>query len=195
MIGETIREAVRLGCPEATDADIDSALEAAALTGPQANLPQGPETPLGEEGLGLSGGQKQRLALARALIREPSVLILDEVSAALDPESEAKILETIRALPAEQTIISVTHRLLFAQSADLILVLDSDEIVEDGRHEELLAMGGAYAQLYQHQTGFTTDQGTVKVTPEHLAMIPILSTNSPAILESFAQNQGFDVRV
>lgn len=191
IVGETVREAVRLGRPEASDADVEKALEAAALTGPKANLSAGADTPLGENGSGLSGGQKQRLALARALIREPSVLLLDEVSAALDPESERHILETIHSLPAGQTIISVTHRPLFAKGADRILLLDGGKLVEDGSHEELTARGGVYAQLYRHQTGFAEEAGRVKVTAEHLATIPMLSNCSLETLKTFAEAFAF----
>ena len=187
VLGATIREAVRLGRPEATDEEVERALSAAALDEVIANLPEGADTPLDEGGRSLSGGQRQRIALARALIRGPSVLVLDEVSAALDPETEARIVETIAGVPEGVTVISVTHRPQVARSADRIVVLEDGQIVEQGTHEELVAAGGAYATIYQHQTAITVDDGDLRLSPAHLRTFPVLSGVSEDMLESLAR--------
>lgn len=115
-------------------------------------LPEGLYTVVGERGQRFSGGQRQRLALARALYRQPQLLILDEATSALDSESEARIHEALAALPRDYTLILIAHRLSTVRQADWIYVLNEGEVVEEGTHETLLQRGGLYARLYQLQT-------------------------------------------
>lgn len=132
----------------------EAARRAAALAGLEKDVrdfPQGFETPVGERGITLSGGQKQRAALARALAIEPRILVLDDALSAVDSETEAEILAGLRRLRGSRTIVLVSHRVSTVKEADLIVVLRDGRIVERGRHEELLALGGFYADLARRQ--------------------------------------------
>jgi ATP-binding cassette subfamily B protein len=144
----TLRENVRLGHPEAGDAEIEDAARDAGIHEFIAALPRGYDTRIGERGGGLSGGERQRVALARALVRRPAILILDEPTSALDAQAEAAFQRTLQKLSAEHTIISVTHRLT-ASMPGRILVLSGGRLVEDGRHDELIARSGVYAELWR----------------------------------------------
>ena len=175
LIGNTIREVIAVGRDDLSDDEIEAVIRIAVLEDFAASLPSGLDTPLGEEGRELSMGQRMRLALARALVRNPSVLILDEVTAALDTSTEAQIIDTISDLTRERTIISVTHRLSVAQNADHIIILDGGKIVEEGSHEELMSLGGYYANIHAQQTAISSKGGQLQIAPEHLASIPILS--------------------
>ena len=141
---------------EASREEIRAALKAADLTDFVDSLPQGIDTPVGENANQLSGGQRQRLAIARALIKNAPVLILDEATSALDNTSERQVQASLERLMAGRTTLVIAHRLSTVQQADLIIVLDAGRIVEQGKHDELLARGGPYAQLYQMQ--FQTDE-------------------------------------
>ena len=143
----SVRENILLGRPGASDEDIVEAARAAGIHDFIAGLPEGYDTLCGESGGRFSGGERQRIALARALVRKPAVLILDEVSAALDASTEARIAETIDTLRGACTIIAVTHRLALATRADRVVVLKEGRIIEDGSHEKLLVAGGVYAQM------------------------------------------------
>jgi ATP-binding cassette subfamily B protein len=147
----SIRENIRLGRPEASDQDVEAAARAAEIHEQVLRLPRGYDTLAGEMGGLLSGGQRQRIALARAILRDPVLLLLDEATAALDPETEGQVLATLERLSRGRTVISVTHRLASARGADRIFVMDRGRLVEEGRHEELLERGGLYAQLWQAQ--------------------------------------------
>ncbi|MDA0704713.1 MAG: ABC transporter transmembrane domain-containing protein [Proteobacteria bacterium] len=140
-------ENIRYGRPEASDAEVRAAAEAAAATEFLDRLPEGFETFLGEKGLRLSGGQRQRIAIARAILRDPALLLLDEATSALDAESERLVQDAIARLSEGRTSIVIAHRLATVQQADRILVLDQGRIVATGRHDELIAEGGLYARL------------------------------------------------
>jgi subfamily B ATP-binding cassette protein MsbA len=148
----TIAENVGYGAlHEASRDEIRQALEAANLLGFVDELPQGLDTPVGENASQLSGGQRQRLAIARALIKNAPILILDEATSALDNESERQVQDSLERLMTGRTTLVIAHRLSTVQKADRIVVLDAGRIVEQGRHEELLERGGLYAALYQMQ--------------------------------------------
>lgn len=151
----SLRENIRMGDLSATDKQVEVAAKAAAIHDFILTLPQGYDTPAGEKGLQMSGGQRQRLSLARALIRNPSLLILDEATSALDPISEAIIFNSIELLRQDHTIISVTHRLNQAKRADIIFVLKDGQIVETGQHDQLLAQKGLYTHLWQQSSKAT----------------------------------------
>jgi len=145
----TIRENIMLGRPEASARELESAAKAAGIHDLIVSLPAGYDTQVGECGNTLSGGERQRIALARALVRQPSLLILDEPASALDPQTEDDINDTLRKLTGERTIIVATHRLASVVYADLILVLDRGLLVEQGSHLELLQRKGIYHRLWQ----------------------------------------------
>ncbi len=106
---------------------------------------------IGERGITLSGGQKQRTSIARAVVRQPRILILDDALSAVDTYTEEEILKQLRAVMADRTSIIISHRILTVRDADLIVVLDNGQIVEQGSHDELVALGGIYADLYNKQ--------------------------------------------
>src|SRR5207253_2897199 len=147
----TLRENIEIGRPGASDADVAAAAEAARLDAYIESLPAGFDTVLGERGVHMSGGQRQRLAIARAILRDPSVLILDEGTSALDARTERAILDTLASLTHNRTTISITHRLSVAARADRVYVLDHGRVVEEGPHEQLVNAGGLYQRLYEEQ--------------------------------------------
>jgi ATP-binding cassette subfamily B protein len=135
----------------ATQAEVEAAARAANIHDFVMGLPYGYETIVGERGYRLSGGEKQRLALARVILKDPCILVLDEATSSLDSESEALIQEALKRVMAGRTSIVIAHRLSTIQAADLILVMDRGQIVERGTHSELLEQGGLYARLYETQ--------------------------------------------
>lgn len=148
----TIAENVGYGAlHDASRDEIRKALDAANLLSFVDGLPQGLDTPVGENASQLSGGQRQRLAIARALIKNAPILILDEATSALDNESERQVQASLELLMAGRTTLVIAHRLSTVQKADKIVVLDAGKIVEQGRHEELVEMNGLYASLYKMQ--------------------------------------------
>ena len=140
-----------LARPEATEDELWDALRRARLDELVASLPDGLDTVVGERGYRLSGGERQRLTIARLLLAQPRVVILDEATAHLDSTSEAAVQEALAEALAGRTAIVIAHRLSTIRAADLILVVEAGRIVERGRHEELLAAGGRYAELYRTQ--------------------------------------------
>ena len=151
----TLRENIALGRPDATPADIVAAARAAGLEEFIASLPERYETVVGERGANLSGGQRQRLAIARALVRQPNILIFDEATSHLDTATERAIQENLRTILTGQTVLIVAHRLSTIKDANIICVMHQGQVVEHGTHAELLARGGRYATLWQAQTGNT----------------------------------------
>jgi ATP-binding cassette subfamily B protein len=151
LVHDTIKANLRYGRPEATDAELIAAARAAAIHEHIVSLPEGYDTVVGERGYKLSGGEKQRIAIARAILKDPRILILDEATSALDTHSERLIQAALTPLMAGRTTFAIAHRLSTILAADLILVMSGGRIVERGTHTALLAAGGAYARLYAAQ--------------------------------------------
>ncbi|MEV4418213.1 ATP-binding cassette domain-containing protein, partial [Catellatospora sp. NPDC049609] len=151
---ETIAENLRYAKPDATDDELWEALRAAQIDALVRATPDGLDTVVGERGYRFSGGEKQRIAIARLLLKAPSIVILDEATAHLDSESEAAVQAALSTALAGRTALVIAHRLSTVREADQILVLDGGRIVQRGTHEQLLAEGGLYADL--HHTQFLT---------------------------------------
>jgi ATP-binding cassette subfamily B protein len=155
LFHETIAENLRYAKPDATDEQLWAALRGAQVFDLVSGLPDGLDTVVGERGYRFSGGEKQRIAIARLLLKAPSIVILDEATAHLDSESEAAVQRALSVALEGRTALVIAHRLSTVREADLILVLDDGRIVERGTHEDLVAAGGLYADLYRTQ--FATD--------------------------------------
>jgi ATP-binding cassette, subfamily B, bacterial MsbA len=147
----SIRDNIVLGKPEASEAEVVAAAKAAHAHDFIMSFPNGYDTPVGEHGMQLSGGQRQRVAIARALIRNAPLILLDEATAALDPESELHVQQALAVLCAGRTTIAIAHRLATVMHADRILFIESGAVVESGRHDELLRKGGRYASFCRLQ--------------------------------------------
>jgi ATP-binding cassette subfamily B protein len=151
LFSETLRENLRFGAPNASEEEMLRATEAARIRQEFEEFPLGFDTVVGERGVTLSGGQKQRTAIARALLRNPAILILDDALASVDTYTEERILGGLSAYTENATTILISHRVSTVRNADQIAVLDRGRIVELGRHDDLLALDGYYASLYQKQ--------------------------------------------
>ncbi|MGZ4675850.1 MAG: ABC transporter ATP-binding protein [Acidimicrobiia bacterium] len=151
LFHDTIRTNLRYAKPDASDADLEAACRAARIHDLITSLPDGYDTIVGERGYRMSGGEKQRLAIARVLLKEPAIIILDEATSHLDSESEHQIQRALDAALHGRTAVVIAHRLSTIVNADRILVFDGGRIVEQGTHDELLASGGLYADLYRTQ--------------------------------------------
>jgi ATP-binding cassette subfamily B protein len=147
----SIRDNLLYAKPDATEAEMVAAAKAAYIHDFIASLPEGYDTVVGERGHRLSGGEKQRVAIARVILKDPRVLILDEATSNLDSESEHLIQVALRPLFEGRTSLVIAHRLSTILAADVILVIDHGEVVEQGRHADLLRQSGLYARLYQRQ--------------------------------------------
>jgi len=153
LFGATVRENVGLAVPGASDADVAAALRLACADDFVRALPDGWHTVLGSRGAKLSSGQRQRLAIARALLKDAPILVLDEPTAALDPETEQRVLQNLRAWGRERVILIVTHRPATIRMADHVVVLRAGRVVEAGAPATLLARGGAFRELVSHEAG------------------------------------------
>jgi ATP-binding cassette, subfamily B, bacterial HlyB/CyaB len=153
LFNRTVRENIALADP---GMPMERVMEAANLAGAHefvVGLPEGYNTIIGERGASLSGGQRQRIAIARALVRNPRILIFDEATSALDYESEAAIMANMRRICAGRTVLLIAHRLSTLRSADRIVTIEKGQLVEDGAHDTLLRAGGRYAALWRLQSG------------------------------------------
>jgi ATP-binding cassette subfamily B protein len=174
LFDDTVRANISYGCPDATLAQIEAAARAANAHEFIAALPDGYEHQVGERGSRLSAGQRQRIAIARALLRDPPLVILDEATSALDAESEALVQEALNRLLRGRTTLVIAHRLSTIVKADRIVVLRSGRIIEEGTHQELLGAHGYYAAMVAlHRRGLTP-----------LGSPAVIVNDQPAVAES-----------
>jgi ATP-binding cassette subfamily C protein CydCD len=157
LFNDTLRRNIMIANPQASEATLQQAVQHASLADLVATLPEGLDSRVGERGMSLSGGQRQRVAIARAFLKDAPILILDEATSHLDAINERAVRDALARLQADRTTIVIAHRLSTIRDADLIVVLDEGQVVETGTHDSLLAQGGLYAQLVQHQLSAAHD--------------------------------------
>ncbi|SEB52541.1 ATP-binding cassette domain-containing protein [Paenibacillus sp. GP183] len=185
LFNMSIGENIRIGKPDADNKEVESAARAAGIHEWIISVPNGYDSIVGERGQYLSGGQKQRIAIARALLREPDILVLDEATSSLDPDTEMAIHETIHQVSSSKTIISVTHRLHTARGATRIFVMNDGEMVDSGTHEELLEKSDIYRSIWAKQSGFkvSSDGRDAGITLDRLKQIPLFMELDDDVLE------------
>ena len=179
LFHETIAENLRYAKPDATDEQMWDALRGAQVAELVRSLPEGLDTVVGERGYRFSGGEKQRIAIARLLLKHPSIVILDEATAHLDSESEAAVQRALSVALQGRTALVIAHRLSTVRDADQILVLDQGRIVERGRHEELVAAGGLYAELYRTQFAMASPDPTRFAEDVEIVTVPATTPIEP----------------
>ena len=157
LFNDTIGYNIAYGREGATRGEIEAAARGAAIADFIERLPDGYETEVGERGLKLSGGEKQRVAIARTLLKNPEIILFDEATSALDSRTEQDILKTMRAVARNRTTLTIAHRLSTVADADRILVLDGGKLAESGSHNDLLRMGGLYADMWSRQQAESDD--------------------------------------
>jgi ATP-binding cassette subfamily B protein len=172
LFHESVRENLRFAKPEATDREIELAAEAARIHHVIAALPDGYDTVVGERGYRFSGGEKQRIAIARTILRNPPILVLDEATSSLDTETERLVQEALDRLSEGRTTIAIAHRLSTVRDADQIIVLDHGRIVESGRHEDLILAGGRYTALATRDAELGPAAPVLSEVPEAGAATP-----------------------
>jgi ATP-binding cassette subfamily B protein len=177
LFHDTVRRNLLYGKPDATQEELEAAGRAAFIHDRIMELPEGYDTVVGERGYRMSGGEKQRLAIARVVLKDPRILILDEATSSLDTTSERLVQEALRPLMRGRTTVAIAHRLSTILSADVIFVMDRGRLLERGTHQELLDKGGLYARLYeqQFQGGLVEaecEDGVVLSTGEVMAPAP-----------------------
>jgi ABC transporter fused permease/ATP-binding protein len=172
LFATTIRDNIRYGRPEATDADVEASAKAANAHDFIVQFPEGYDTLVGERGVRLSGGQKQRIAIARALLKDPRVLVLDEATSALDAESEHLVQEALERLMVGRSTLVIAHRLSTVKDADRVLVLDHGRVVEQGTHADLVATEGLYRQLVERQFLAGAHDESATQSPARVAVSP-----------------------
>ncbi|MEF3303184.1 ABC transporter transmembrane domain-containing protein [Paenibacillus sp. GYB003] len=184
----TIRDNIRLTNPDATDADVERAAREARIHDTVMRMPDGYDTAIDGFGSSLSGGQRQRIAIARALVRNPELLVLDEATSALDPATEAELNDVIWNYRGRSTIVSVTHRLSSVVRADRIVVFRNGEVAETGIHAELMEKNGLYRAMWDKQQGFqlSEDGFRAKVDAARLARLPVFADIDKEQLEQIA---------
>lgn len=191
LFSASLRDNIRIVQPDASDEDVEEAARAAEIHNFIQNLPRGYDTRVGEGSTTLSVGQIQRIAIARAMLRRPSILLLDEVTSSLDPETEAALYKTFKRLAQNRTIIHVTHRLAFARNADCIAVFHEGQLVEEGNHNQLLRNSELYAELWDKQTGFVVshDGRHAEIEAKRLQRLPLFrNLNEKGWLNRMAQS-------
>jgi ATP-binding cassette subfamily B protein len=172
LFHESVRENLRFAKPDATDREIELAAEAARIHHVIAALPEGYDTVVGERGYRFSGGEKQRIAIARTILRNPPILVLDEATSSLDSETERLVQEALDRLSEGRTTIAIAHRLSTVRDADQIIVLDHGRIVESGRHEDLILAGGRYTALATRADELAPAPPVLREVPEAGAAAP-----------------------
>ncbi len=195
LLNTSFAENIRLGKLDASEREIVQAAKLAEIHEAIIAKPQGYDTQVGEGGRHLSVGQRQRIAIARAILRDPAVLVLDEATSALDPTTEAAVHQTLAEVGRGRTVISATHRLASVVDVDRVLVIDQGRLVEEGRHRQLLEQKGAYFRLWEKQSGFeiSDDGSRAHVTTHRLRLIPLLVNLGERTLESIADELSSEV--
>jgi ATP-binding cassette subfamily B protein len=189
LFNTTIRANIALGRPDASDEQIISAAKMSEIHDFIAGLPEGYDTLAGERGSRFSGGQRQRIAIARAVLKDPAILVLDEATSALDAASEHAINATLARIARGRTLISVTHRLSSVVGMGRVFLFDRGSLMEQGSHTELLAAGGRYADLWRKQSGVQVGEGEERafVDSEWLAELPLMTGVSQETLREVAR--------